>query len=52
MKIDYVKLIKDLRLGNEVVCPKCKEGNLITPYDYKTSTYFYCTKCDCEININ
>lgn len=47
-----IEIIKKLRNGEKVECPKCKKGILVTPYDYKKSCYFHCTECDCKLNIN
>ena len=44
-------MIKALRDGKEVICPECKTGKIITPYNPKTSTYFNCTTCNFKIHM-
>ena len=44
-------MIKALRDGKEVICPECKTGKIITPYNPKTSTYFNCTTCNFRIHM-
>lgn len=48
IKIDW----KKLRNGEIVMCPQCKEGVLISPYDNKTSHFFECDKCGMKINCD
>ena len=48
IKIDWEKL----RNGENVACPQCKDGHLVTPYDPKTSHFFQCDKCGMKINCD
>lgn len=53
MKIDIPKIdFAKLREGKKVICPKCKEGIIETPYNPKTSKFFKCNKCNFKINID
>ena len=46
--IDWDKL----RNGEEVKCPDCKKGIIVTEYNPKTSKSFHCTECKFMINID
>ena len=48
IEIDFEKL----RAGEEVKCPKCKNGVFRTEYDSKISHYFKCDKCGMMINFD
>lgn len=44
-KVDFVQFLKELRSGQEVTCPKCKEGHFL-PVGRPESTHcFYCSVC-------
>lgn len=45
-------MIRSLREGKEVLCPECKKGKIITPYNPKTSTYFKCDNCNFKIHMD
>lgn len=45
-------MIKSLREGEEVNCPECKKGKIITPYNPRTSTFFKCTNCKFKIHMS
>lgn len=51
-KTNGAEIIKKLRKGEEVICPECNKGKLVTEYDYKISHNFHCTECDLEINLD
>lgn len=44
-------MIRALREGKEVICPECKKGKIITPYNSRTSTCFNCTNCNFKIHM-
>ncbi len=44
-------MIRSLREGKEVLCPKCKKGKIVTPYNPKTSIFFKCTNCNFKIHM-
>ena len=43
-------MMKALQEGKEVICPECKKGEIITPYNPRTSTFFKCTNCNFKIH--
>ena len=43
-------MMKALQEGEEVICPECKKGKIITPYNPRTSTFFKCTNCNFKIH--
>lgn len=44
-------MIRSLREGKEVICPECKKGKIVTPYDPRTSIYFKCTNCNFKVHM-
>ena len=51
-KVDFVQFLKELRSGQEVTCPKCKEGHFL-PVGRPESTHcFYCSVCGERVNID
>lgn len=50
--IELNEMIKRLRNGEKVECPKCKKGIFVTSGDYKTSPGFHCDYCKVRLNIN
>jgi len=51
-KVDFVQLLKHLRSGQEVTCPKCKEGHFL-PVGRPESTHcFYCSVCGEQVVID
>ena len=49
-----VKMLNDLRKGEQVHCPKCREGIMQASKgtDYRTTSCFVCSKCGLMFNIN
>ena len=43
---------KELRDGEKVICPECKEGIIKTDCDPKTAHHFKCDKCGLSINFS
>lgn len=46
-----IKLLKDLRTGQKVICHKCNKGHIIPVGDYKTTRVFHCDNDDCDYSI-
>lgn len=45
-------MTRALREGKDVICPECKKGKIVTPYNPRTSTFFKCTNCNFKINMD
>ena len=52
VKIDMIKILKDLRSGKSVECPFCKGGHFVPVGDPKTTHGFYCSSCKERVNID
>lgn len=48
------KIMKELRTGQHVLCPKCQKGFIVPLNDapYETATTFICENCGRQIIIN
>lgn len=42
---ESIKLLNEMRNGEEVICPKCNKGIMRTPYNPKTAMFFQCDAC-------
>ena len=53
MEIDVIKMLNQLRNGEDVVCPVCGKG-ILRPGngDCNTSLRFICDECDEVLRIN
>ncbi len=47
-----LKMLKDLRNGQVVICPKCDKGHVISVGDCKTTRVFHCDKCDYSFTLD
>lgn len=41
-----------LRSGKRILCPECRKGYFIPIGDCKITHGFYCSECDCMVNID
>ena len=44
-------MIKSLRGGEKIICPKCKKGVIHPVGNYKTTSGFYCDNCKFKIHM-
>lgn len=51
-KVDFVQFLKDLRSGQEVICPKCKEGHFLPAGRPESTHCFYCSVCGERVIID
>ena len=51
-KVNPIDLIRRLRSGEDVSCPNCKTGKLVTEFNPAVTHYFHCDECEMEINID
>ncbi len=45
------EMMQKLRNSEEVLCPQCRKGKIVTPYDPKTSKSFKCNNNECGFTI-
>lgn len=47
-----LEMLKKLRDGESVTCPKCNKGIVIPKGDCKITKVFHCEKCDYSVTID